>query len=188
MSSDIQERLESISEEENLENKIDLLIVKARTFYISFILLNLVSNILRFLVPNFNETGGQKVITLIYAPLQLICFILELSVISHFYKTSNKFSHTLSAHENINIKFAKFCFGFVSFVLLTGKFDYYITQTLIQIDAVFYDFEYCENITDVSIVTRYPHNLMPIFIGLVMLKFVHFMSVTAERIESDEDE
>ena len=59
---------------------------------------------------------------------------------------------------------------------------------MIQIDAVFYDYQYCEGISNISVVTRYPHNLMPIFIGLVMLKFVHFMSVTAEKIEQEDEE
>ena len=127
MSSDIQEPLELSDPEDNLESKIDVLVIKARAFYISFVLINLVSNILRFMVPNFNSSGSQKIITLIYAPLQVICFLLEINVIHHFFTTSNKFANTLSAHEQINVKWAKFFFGLVSFVLLSGKFDYYIT-------------------------------------------------------------
>ena len=71
-------------------------------------------------------------------------------------------------------------------MILLGKTDFYIVQTLLQIDAIYFNLKFCTYFTFVSHITRYPHNLMPFFIGFVILQFIHFMSRTAMKMENQD--
>lgn len=68
------------------------MVCKVRIFYISFVLLSIGTNVLRLLIPDFKNNHQQKYITLIYTPLQVICFLIEIYVVYFFYDTCINFA------------------------------------------------------------------------------------------------
>ena len=89
------------------------------------------------MLTNFTQTSYAKTVTLIYLPFQVICYVIELIMIHYFYKTGMEFSSILKEEENINLNKARLLFGGVALILVLGKWDLYISASMVQVESVF---------------------------------------------------
>jgi uncharacterized membrane protein YccF (DUF307 family) len=80
---------------------------------------------------NFTQSSYSKTVTIIYLPFQVACYVIELIMIRYFYKTGMEFSTILKDEENINPNKARLLFGGVSVILVLGKWDLYISASMV---------------------------------------------------------
>ena len=139
-------------------------------------LLNVCLTVLRFMLPVFISNSYDDVITWLEAPIQGICFLFEYYMIYYFWDTSIKFVKILSYEEKINITKARILVGIVSLALFFGKFDYYIVHFTFQLNLVFWNNKYCNQLLNVAAVSEYFHNTMPFTVGMFILYVVYFMA------------
>jgi hypothetical protein len=114
-------------------------------------ILNLTTSLLRLFYSIYTEylcdNNIVKNLTIVYAIFQVFCFIIESYMVFYFYETGMKFVRILKVEENISIAKARWLFGLVAFILFMGKVDYYIDDTLEMINAVYFEYKYCDLLT-----------------------------------------
>ena len=73
--------------------------------------------------PDFSDSEHDQLLTLVYAPLQVVCYVIELMMVCFFYRTGMRFAKILQQETTTK---AKLLFGSISVVMVAGRWDLYI--------------------------------------------------------------
>jgi hypothetical protein len=160
-----------------LQIRVKKFVYKTRCLFVWFILQSVLTSVIRFFTPDYHhESNFQKEILYAYIPLQFLTFTIELVMIWYFYNTSMQFVAILQQEENISKTRARILFGTVTFILFLGKVDFYVDETILQVQGILLDRFDCKTVVFIQNYLIWFHNLMPIVIGLLILYIVWYMA------------
>ena len=166
-------------ERPKVDVEIDKLIWKARLFYLLFFVLYLTAITLDFVMDLSSNSKLKDTLLVINAPIFVLVYILEMIVLKDFVRASLKFIHIMDSVQPMNLLLAKAFIWFFAAVMVVGKFCYCIMISLVKLNIVYFDNQYCSFLRPIASYTSLCIVIAPLLISLVILRFVHFMAVGA---------